>query len=115
MVLQQAMFPTEPAVAEAAVADDPLRRIPAVLERAALLPWRHAASERQRQVQGRLALDAVGLERRRGVVEVLAGEDEAEVGEGDGGAAGEEGAEVGDGESGRDGERYCCRRGRDRG
>jgi hypothetical protein len=40
VILQQTMLPAEMALAESTVADDTLRRVPAVLERATLL-YRH--------------------------------------------------------------------------
>jgi hypothetical protein len=69
----------EVAGAEAAVTDDALRSVAAVLETAADLLGR-AAADGQREVDCGLAGDGVGGQRRGWVGEVLAGVDEAEGG-----------------------------------
>lgn len=53
VVLQHAMLAAEVALAEGAVAHDPLRPVLAVLEGALYLLGRHAAADGQRHVQGR--------------------------------------------------------------
>lgn len=63
VVFQQAMLAAKVAIAEAAVADDALRRILALFEIAAdLLGW-HSTAKRQGHVQRRVWLDVVGRER----------------------------------------------------
>ena len=109
MVLEQPVFATVVAVAEAAVADDALGALLAVLVVAADLLGRHAAEEREGQVERRLALDVVVGEVSRGR-EVSAGVDEAEVGLGARCPHGEEGGEVLDGEVLGDGDGECCGR-----
>lgn len=108
MVLEQPVLATVVAVAEAAVADDALGALPAVLVGAADLLGGHAAEEREGQVQGRLVLDVIVGQGPRGR-EVLAGVDQAEVGLGSRGAEGEEGGEVLDREVLGDGDGECCR------
>lgn len=103
MALEHAVFAAEVALAEAAVADDALGGVAAVLEAAAELLGR-AAEEREREVQGAFAGDVVGGEGVGGGGEVVAGVDEAEGGFREVGAEGEEGAEGEDRGGGRDGE-----------
>lgn len=79
MVLEQPVLATVVAVAEAAVADDPLGALAAVLVRAADLLGRHAAAQAAGDVQRGLALDVLLGERARGR-EVAACVHEAEVG-----------------------------------
>lgn len=80
MVFQQPMFPAKMPRAEPAVADDALRRVPALLKAASDLLRRHAPAQGQRHVQGRVGRDRVGVECGGGGREVLAGVDEAQVG-----------------------------------
>lgn len=93
MRLEHAVLAAEVALAEAAVADDALRRVAAVLEVAADLFGR-AAADGQRQVDCRLARDGVRCERRGRVGQVLAGVHEAEGGGGEVGAESEEGVQI---------------------
>ena len=79
MVLQHTVLTAVVAAAEAAVADDALRRILAVLERAADLLRGHAAAQRERHVQCGVGRDVVGLQGARRRREVLAGVDYAQV------------------------------------
>lgn len=94
MILQQPMLPTIMPLTEPTVPNNPLRALLAVLVRAADLLGRHAAPQRQRQVQRRVCGDVVVGEGGVGEAEVLAGVHEAEGGGGQGGAEGEEGSEV---------------------
>ena len=108
MRLQHAMLAAEMALAEAAVADDALRRVLAVLGAAADF-LRGAAAEGQGDVEGAVARDVVGgQELGRG--EVFAGVDEAEgVRGGEVGAEGDEGEEGSDGGRGGDWDwEGCC-------
>ena len=57
MILQHAMFATEMALTEAAIAHDALRRVLAVLEVASYLLGRHAAAHGEGEVQGGFARD----------------------------------------------------------
>lgn len=93
MVLQQPVLPAEMPRTKPAVPDDALRRVPALLERAAYLLGRHAAAQGQRHVQGGAGRQGERGQRRRGRGEVLAGVDEAQVGGGEVVAEGEEGGE----------------------
>lgn len=79
VVLQHSVLAAVVAIAEAAVTDNSLSRILAVLERASDLLGRHSTSKRQCYVQCGVGLDVVGLKRRVGCGEVLAGVDDAEV------------------------------------
>lgn len=91
------MLSTKVSLAEPAVANDSLRRVLALLERAANLLRGHAAAQGQRHVQRAIGRYVVGGECGGGDGEVLAGVNEAEEGGGgEGGAEGEEGAEGGD-------------------
>lgn len=67
VVLQHAMLAAEVALAEGAVAHDPLRPVLAVLEGALYLLGRHAAADGQRHVQGRGRGEEVGDWRGGGV------------------------------------------------
>jgi hypothetical protein len=109
VVLEQPVLATVVAVAEAAVADDALGALLAVLVVAADLLGRHAAEEREGQVERRLALDVVVGQVPRGR-EVSAGVDEAEVGFGSRRPYGEEGREVLNGEVLGHGDGECCGR-----
>lgn len=94
--LQHPVLAAEMAIAEAAVADDPLRRVAAVFETAADFLGASAA-DWQREVDCRLACDGVGGQGCARVGEVFAGVHEAEGGGGEVGAEREEGVEGGDG------------------
>jgi len=59
VVLEQPVLATVVAVAEAAVADNPLGAFPTVLVRAADLLGRHAAAEGEGEVEGGFPLDVV--------------------------------------------------------
>lgn len=109
MVLEQPVLATVVAVAEAAIADDALGALLAVLVAAANLLRGHAAEKGGRQVEGRLALDVVVGQRPRGQ-QVLAGVDEAEIGLGARRPDGEEGCKVLHGEVLGDGDGECCGR-----
>ena len=79
VVLKHAVLAAVVAAAEAAVADNGLGTVLAVLEGAADLLGRHAAAQRQGQVQGCVWADGVvgeGCFRRR---KVLAGVDDAQI------------------------------------
>ena len=108
VVLEQPVLPAEMPVAEAAIADDALGGVLALLVAAAdLLRW-HPAAQRQGHVQGAVGRDGVGGQRRRGRREVLAGVDEAQVrGRGQIGAQGQERAQRLDGRVGGQREGDC--------
>lgn len=94
VVLQHAVLAAVVAAAEAAVADNGLGAILAVLERAADLLGGHSTAQGQGHVQGGIGADAVFGEGGGGRREVLAGVDYAEVGgRGEVGAQGEQGAQ----------------------
>ena len=59
MVLEHAVLTAVVAIAEAAVADNRLRAVLAVLEGATDLPRGHAAAERERKVERRVCADGV--------------------------------------------------------
>jgi hypothetical protein len=108
VVLEQAVLAAEMAGAEAAVADDALGGVLALLEGAADLLGRHAATERQCHVQ-----DGVGREGERGEGfggrgEVLACIDEAQVCFGEVVAEGEQRREGGYRGGRGEAERDCC-------
>lgn len=94
--LQHPVLAAEMAIAEAAVADDPLRRVAAVFETTADL-FGTSAADWQREVDRRLACDGVGGQSCARVGEVFAGVHEAEGGGGEVGAEREQGVEGGDG------------------
>lgn len=79
MVLQQAVLPAKVTGAEAAVADDALRRVLARLEAASNLLGRHTTTQREGHVQRRVGCDGVVGECVGSVREVLAGVHEAQV------------------------------------
>jgi hypothetical protein len=62
MILEQPVLPAVMSAAEPAVADDALRRVPALLEGTAYLLGWHAAAHRQRHVQGSVGGDRIGGE-----------------------------------------------------
>jgi hypothetical protein len=92
MRLEHAVFAAEVAGAEAAVADDALRSVAAVLL-AAANALGSAAADRQGEVDGGFAGYGMGGEGRGRVGEMFAGVDEAEGGGREIGAEGEEGVE----------------------
>lgn len=59
VVLEHAVLTAVVTTAEAAVADNRLRAVLAVLEGAADLLWRHAAAEWEREVESRVGADGV--------------------------------------------------------
>ena len=79
MVLQQPMPAAEMALAEAAVPDYPLRSVLALLERTPDLLGRHAAAQRERDVDYGFPRDIVGGEGSGGGGEVFASVHETEV------------------------------------
>lgn len=79
VVLQEAVLAAEMPVAEAAITDDALRRVLALLVAAAdLLGW-HAAAQRQCHVQRSVRRDCILAERCGARRQVLAGVDKAQV------------------------------------
>jgi hypothetical protein len=107
VVFEQPMLSAEVAGAEAAVADDALCCVAALLETAPYLLGRHSAAQRQRHVQRCVGRDGVGCERRRGRGQVLTGVHEAQRGR-QVCAESEEGAQGGDGGCWGEGEGDCC-------
>lgn len=105
VVLEQAVLPAEMAVAEAAITDDALRHLLALLVRAADLLGGHAPAHGHHEVQCGFGLDAVGGEGGVGGGEVLPCVDEVEGGGWKGGAQGEERLDVREGDVNGDGER----------
>ena len=94
VVLEQAVLAAVVARAEAAVADDALGGVLALLERAADLLGGHAAAHGQGHVQGGVGGDVVVGQRCGAAREVLAGVDYAQVvGMGQAGAQGEQRAQ----------------------
>lgn len=79
VVLEQTVLAAEMAVAEAAVTDDALRRVLALLVAAADLLRGHAAAHRQRHVQRGVGGDGIVGERCAGGAQVLARVHEAQV------------------------------------
>jgi hypothetical protein len=79
VVLEHAMTTAVSALAEAAVADNGLRAVLAILEGAADLLGRHAAAEREGEVESGIGPDGVISQGGVGRREVLAGVDYAQI------------------------------------
>lgn len=95
MTLEQTVLSAKVTLTEAAVADDALGGLAAVLCAAAYLLGWHAAAEGESHVQGGEGGDVVVGKGVRGVEEVAAGVDEADVAGGLGGCAGGRGGKGG--------------------